>query len=493
MLAGSRGLAKAAVIGVGAGAVAVTVSIMIAPLVGQATVALLLAISIIIAAAMGGLGASLAATLVTSLGYTLFLTDPYFSLYLYPGDILAIAAFVICAIVVGGLSGRLTEQARAAGLANAELMSLLVTSQELQTALGTREVVDKLRAVAHHRLGIDTQVYLARDGQLTVMGDEAEYASAAGWRKLADEVWRTKMTSRRQGAVTALLLRGATEPLGVLVVDAGADRNAIMEPALAAGLANLLCLALERSGLGETAAEVEAQRKGEELKTALLSSISHDFRTPLATIAASATSLIKFDETLPKDTRRRLLGSIVEEGDRLNRYTANLLELSKLQAGAPIESAEVVDVVEIVGAALQHLPPRLGNRTIHRRLPNEAVLVKTDPALLELVLLNVLDNSIIYSEDGSAIEISVRTSGTTAEIDVRDEGCGIPAADLDKVFQRFHRVKRQEPRPRGSGLGLPIAKAFVEAFGGRIWVDTPGLNGVGTRVAVRLPLTTVTG
>lgn len=478
-------------LGAGIGVAATLAAAAVAGATGQAAVAMLLAIGIIVAAVAGGLAASVAATLIISLGYTLFLTEPYLTFYLEPGDLLAIAAFALCALIVGGLSGRLKEQARATGLANVELTSLLVVSQELQTALSTRDVLEKLRRIVHSRLGVEAHVYLVRDGELVEASAGLGPPPTAPGQRLVAELWRSRMSQRCEGAQTVHLLRGVNEPLGVLLVDASAQPDAVMEPALASGLANLLCLAIERSGLGETAAEVQAQRRAEELKSALLSSISHDFRTPLTTIAASATSLIRFDGDLPPATRRRLLGSIVEEGDRLNRYTANLLELSKLQAGTPIDHAEVVDVVEIIGAVLQRLPSRLGRRTLRHVLPGDAVLVRTDPALLELVLLNVLDNAIIYSDDGTAIEIAVATNDTTASIDIRDQGCGIPASDLDKVFERFHRVKRPDPRPRGSGLGLPIAKAFVEAFGGRIWVDTPGLDGRGTRVAVRLPLTKV--
>ena len=480
-----------ALYGAAIGIAATMLSIVIASAAGPAAVVMLLAIGIIVAAVAGGLRASVAAALVTSLGYTLFLTDPYFSLVLRPGDILAIVAFAICALIVGGLSGRLQEQARVTKTTNVELMSLLVISQELQAALGTRDVLERLRRIVHDRLGAEAHVYLLRDGELIEASDGFGPAPSVAGNALVIDLWRSGMSHRSQGGLTALTLKGVSEPLGVLLIDASTDSRAIMEPALASGLANLLCLAIERSGLGESEAEVQAQRRAEELKTALLSSISHDFRTPLTTITASATSLLKFGETLPANNRRRLLASIVEEGDRLNRYTANLLELSKLQAGAPIQTAEVVDVVDIAGAVLQRLPSRLGGRILRHNLPTEPVLVRTDPALLELVLLNVLDNAVIYSPDNTTIEISVRAEGEMAEIDIRDEGFGIPPADLEKVFQRFHRIKRSEPRPRGSGLGLPIAKAFVEAFGGRIWVETPGLNGRGTRVAVRLPLSKV--
>jgi len=475
-------------LGVALGAFATLIGALLAPMTSQAAVAMVLAVGIIVAAATGGLISSIAAAVVAAFGYTLFLTDPFFSFQLHPGDMLAIIAFVICALLVGGLSGRLKEQVRATSTANVELMSLLVVSQELQSAFGTRDVLEKLRRIVHDRLGVEAHVYLLRDGELKEASDGFGPSPPRAGEQLVAALWKHGMGQRTQGDLSALSLPGGKGPLGVLLIDASATHEAIMEPALASGLANMLCLALERSGLGETAAEDQAQRRAEELKTALLSSISHDFRTPLTTITASATSLIKFEETLPPETRRRLLGSIVEEGDRLNRYTANLLELSKLQAGAPIATAEVVDVVDIVGAVLQRLPSRLGTRQLRHRLPAGPVLVHTDPALLELVLLNVFDNAVIYSPAGSAIEISVGSDESMAEVDIRDEGCGIPAADLDKVFERFHRVKRAEPRPRGSGLGLPIAKAFVEAFGGRIWVETPGLNGRGTRVAVRLPL-----
>ena len=178
--------------------------------------------------------------------------------------------------------------------------------------------------------------------------------------------------------------------------------------------------------------------------------------------------------------------SIVDECDRLNRYTTNLLELSKLQAGVR-PNAQVIDVGELIGVAVQRVRPRAGKRTIRIDVLHEPLLAMADAALFEIALVNVLGNAITYSEDESIVLINASGIGKEIAIDVRDQGVGIPDADLDQVFHRFHRVVRFEAKPKGSGLGLAIAKGFVEAFDGEIWAETPGIGSCGTLIAIRLP------
>jgi two-component system sensor histidine kinase KdpD len=142
----------------------------------------------------------------------------------------------------------------------------------------------------------------------------------------------------------------------------------------------------------------------------------------------------------------------------------------------------------MLGAAIKRVRPRLAGRVIERDLPNDPVLVRVDVALFELVLVNVLENAVVYSGEGARIAVKLSSSGEEVAIDVRDEGLGIPPADLDRVFARFQRGPRTAGGARGSGLGLAIARGFVEAFGGRIWAEVPGLENRGTHIAIRLPL-----
>lgn len=472
--------------GIAAALVAV-IAISSAPGIGKAAVTLLFMLAISFAGALSGLAAALTAAVAGSVAYLLFLVD-----WSRPGagaaaDIMSVLALGVNALVVGLLSARAQDKASAACHSNQELVSLLVLSQELQSATSSDEAVAKVTHTMQMRFGSEARVLLRRGGEFVELC-APESARDKPWHDAARAVWSGQASPRVKAEWIGFLLKGAAGPFGVLLVHDMNDGSGLkFDAAFMTAIANMLSLALERSELGESVAEARALARSEELKTALLSSVSHDLRTPLATIRASATSILKFGDKLPLETREQMIRSIVDESERLNRYTGNLLELSKLQAGSPLELAELVDAVEAVGAAIQRIRPRLGARSLQRILPERSVLVRTDPALFELVLLNVLENAIMYSDDGSLIEIEVRLEAGDVCVHVRDEGCGIPPEDLQLVFQRFHRVKRPEHAPHGSGLGLPIAKAFVEAFGGRIQAAVPGLNGRGTHIAISLP------
>jgi two-component system sensor histidine kinase KdpD len=219
-----------------------------------------------------------------------------------------------------------------------------------------------------------------------------------------------------------------------------------------------------------------------------LSSVSHDFRTPLATITASASSLIAYGDRLDGPTSAGLLRRIVEESEALDRYAGNLLEMTRIEAGRTPEPLQTLSVSDLVTAAIRRVRPRAGARTIERSMSETDLLVHADAALFELVLVNVLENAVLYSEDGARIQVAVVREANACRIVVADEGCGIPASDLRRVFERFYRVPRAARAPRGSGLGLAIAKGFVEALGGHIEAQVPGIGERGSRILITLPL-----
>lgn len=459
------------------------------PFLGLVTAALIFVLGVTVVGALYGLAASVIAAFAAFLIYNFFLTEPFLSFRMATSkDLAPLIAFNISALIAGVLAGRLQDRAQAAQQSNLQLLSLLETSQALQSALQPDEVVQQLATTAPARLGIELRLFQqAQDGLVEAGGARAGASTPLLWRQVAEDIWRQQAGMHQAFGLTGFLLQGSSGPVGVLVIGSHKGVPTLIEPSFLAALANILALALERAALSEDVTEARAAARSEELKTALLSSVSHDFRTPLAAISASASSLIEFESQLAPETRHQLLRSIVEECDRLNRYTANLLELSKLQANVAAQNGQVVDVVEILGAAIQRIRSKLGARVIERHLPDGIALVRADPALFELALVNVIDNAVTYSDDGSTIALSVRGEGSQVAIDISDEGCGIPAEDLARVFDRFYRVRRAEAKPRGSGLGLAIAKGFVEAFGGSIRAETPGLNGRGTRIAIRLP------
>lgn len=452
------------------------------PYVGLVSAALLFVLGVMIVGALHGLAAALLAAFVAFMIYNFFLTEPFLTFRLSTTtDAAPFVAFNVVALIAGVLAGRLQDRAKAAQRANLQLASLLETSQQLQAAVRQEDVLTTLDGSAPARLGLALHVFQHDGGKLGMLGSDSPPAGAAA---VAQHVWTSGIPTQLDHLV-AVPLHAAQGPFGVLVAT-GDHATDVVDTAFLSALAGMLALALERAALSSRIAEASALARSEELKTALLSSVSHDFRTPLAAISASASSLRDYGPKLDAEAREQLLRSIVDECERLNRYTANLLEMSKLQAGLSPTGA-LVDVVELIGAALKQVRGKLGQRRLERQLPAEPLLVRADAALFELALVNILANAIAYSDDGARILVRVAHDGGEAAIDICDAGFGIPPGDLDRVFERFQRVARYEATPKGSGLGLAIAKGFVEAFDGRIWAETPGLDDRGTRIAIRLP------
>lgn len=460
-----------------------TLAVWSEPYLGLVTAALLFVLGVMLVGALHGLASALVGSLIAFLIYNFFLTEPFLSFRLATTrDAAPLLAFNVVGLIAGALAGRLQDRAKAAQRANLQLASLLETSQELQTAVQPTDVLATLASSAPARLGL-TLVAFRYDGEgLAPIGQPLVAPEVVD---IVRRVWAERVPIEFENVV-AVPLHGGQGLFGVLAA-IGDHATDTVDSAFLSALGGVLALAIERAQLSERIAEAAAVAKSEELKTALLSSVSHDFRTPLAAIIASASSLVEFGDRLPDVAREQLLRGIVDECERLNRYTANLLELSKLQAGLR-PAASTIDLVELVGSVLQRMRGKIGARQLERSLPDAPVFVRADAALFELALMNLLSNAIAYSDDGSRIRMSVQRKGAEVEIDVCDEGYGIPDVDLDRVFERFQRVTRYEAAPRGSGLGLAIARGFVEAFDGRIWAETPGLNGKGTRIAIRLPV-----
>jgi two-component system sensor histidine kinase KdpD len=246
-------------------------------------------------------------------------------------------------------------------------------------------------------------------------------------------------------------------------------------------------VALERAELAAVAADTEALRRTDTLRSALLNSVSHDLRTPLATVLGSVTTLIDYGKTLSASVRADLLVSIREEAERLNRYVGDLLDMTRLEGGALVTRQEWVDVRDVLRAGVERVKRRLGKRKMMWDFPDRFTLVKADPSLLEQALVNILENAIAYSPDGTAIEVAAYEDRRNVVISIEDEGRGIPTAELERVFEKFRRMEEATDRGKGAGLGLAISKGFVEAMGGRIAAASPIHDGRGTRILISLP------
>ncbi len=225
-------------------------------------------------------------------------------------------------------------------------------------------------------------------------------------------------------------------------------------------------------------------RETERLQTALLNSISHDLRTPLASITGALSSLVDPTATVGESTRRELLENAKEEADRLNHLLGNLLDMNRLEAGAVRLRVEPSDVEDLVGTALAQLGDAAQRRDIRVMLPPDLPLIPMDFALVTQALVNLLDNAMKYSPAGAPIEIRTRPDVGAVQVRIEDRGSGIPSEDLTRIFDKFYRIQREWAK-RGVGLGLAISKGIIEAHGGRIWAENR--PGGGSIVAFTLP------
>lgn len=234
--------------------------------------------------------------------------------------------------------------------------------------------------------------------------------------------------------------------------------------------ANQAALAIEQSVLIREQTRAEILSRSDELKSALLSAVSHDLRTPLASIKASATTLLQRDVEWPEEDRRELLEAIDEETDRLNQLVANLLDLSRIESGALRPEFDWYNLDEVIQEAVDRAAPLLGQHSLELAIENDLPLMRLDYVEIVQVLINLLQNAAKYSPDGTGIWLSAAQVGQVVEVAVRDEGIGIPAGEEERIFDKFYRVESPH-RTIGSGIGLAICKGFVEAHGGRIWAE----------------------
>jgi two-component system, OmpR family, sensor histidine kinase KdpD len=451
---------------------------------GEVSSGLIFVIGITLVGAKSGLTPAIVCAMLASAIFNFFLADPVLTFRMVTGDDLAPPfVFTACAIVSGLLAGTLRDKTYQLGAANLQLEGLLETSRNLQRAASETDIVLALKATVPAMLGINLGLYRFGADAPIPIGDSPDDAI---WVQMARRALRSEADTLRCENMTGYILHGSAGRVGVLVVGDGQPRPELDDSFMLA-LAQVIGLALERAQFAAVIAETEANARTEELKSALLSSVSHDLRTPLTAISASASSLIEFGSRLDGATSRHLLQEIVDECDRLNRFTGNLLELSRLQSGDGNLVGQVLSVNDVVRSVVHRTRTRAKDREIRIATQQSEILVVADTALFELALTNVIENALLYSDPDTAVLVQTECYGDTCAIRVCDQGCGIPLAEQSRVFERFYRAKRTESSPQGSGLGLAITKGFVEAFHGSIKITSPVESGKGTSVTITLP------
>jgi two-component system sensor histidine kinase KdpD len=264
---------------------------------------------------------------------------------------------------------------------------------------------------------------------------------------------------------------------------AGQDRDA-EELRLLETFAGLIGSALERTALVEEARQATLRAETEQLRNALLSSVSHDLRTPLAVVTGATSTLLGDRAPTDEAKRRTLIMTAHEEAQRLNRLVRNLLDMTRLDAGALKVRKELQPLEEVVGAALYRLDDRLRGRPVGTDIPSDLPLVPFDGILIEQVLINLVENAVKHTPHGSPIDVAARIRGGEVEIEVADRGPGVDRSNVERVFEKFYRV--HEGEGGGVGLGLTICRGIVSAHVGRIWVEARRDGGASFRFTLPL-------
>jgi two-component system sensor histidine kinase KdpD len=431
--------------------------------VNHTTVALTFLLAILAVSAVWGLTVSVTMSLAAVVAFNYFFVPPLLTLNVAdPQNWVALFAFLFTAVVGSHLSSRARRQAEEADRRRREIERLYEFSQRLLSAGNAIELMNAIprQVVDSFELGA-AALFLAEKQKVYRSG---LFIPQLDKEKLKAVVAREELQVDEEQSLCFVPVR-----LGVRVIGSlGISGRALSRQSLEA-LGTLIAIAIERARAIEQLGKTEAAREGERLKSALLDSITHDFRTPLTSIKASVTSLLS-DSRLPGTQQRELLTIIDEEANRLNSLVGEAAEMARLEAGEFELDLKPHPVGEIISAALEQCRSLLGSRPVHVQVPESLPSVRADLNRAKQVLVQLLANANNYSPEGLPISIGAELNGAFAVMSVADQGPGIEELELGLIFDKFYRGREQRYRVQGTGMGLPIAKAIVEAHGGTIGV-----------------------
>ena len=431
------------------------------------------------------------------LGYNFFFAPPRYTLAIANvDDVLAVLLFLVVALVCSRMATRLATQVESLRGAQTRARALLALGQRLAASADAEGVRDVGAQALAQALGAQAAI-LGRDADRTMrvlstwprgLALSAQDVAAADWSdRHAEPAGRYTDTLNAAGCWT-LPLGSDDNPLGAAALRFGAEEG---EPdadrrGLALAMAQDIGLALERARLAEELESARVQGETERLRSALLSSVSHDLRSPLASMIGAAGTLASYGGQLPAEERAQLLEAILGEGQRLDRYIQNLLDMTRLGHGTLKLNRDWVDVAEIAAAAVARLRRLFPELRVDMALPADTVLLYVHPALIEQALFNILENAARFSPPDQAVHVEARVVGERLLIEVGDRGPGIPEEERARIFDMFYSVSRGDRSPQGTGLGLAICRGMIGAHGGS--VEALPRAGGGTTIRIALPL-----
>jgi len=461
----------------------------------EANIVALFLVSAVLSAFRFGRWPGVYASIATVLIFDFFFVPPALTFaisdtqYLFTfGVILAIS------LLVSALAARGGEQSAAARERERRTQSLYRLTRQLAGASGTEFLVGMAGKQISDLFGGEVVIYLrdeggalqVRFGRDTSVAKASNSHGVAQWVYDHDQMAGAGTETLSQTIATFVPMTGSQTVIGVIALHAP-DQDRLRSPdqrRLLETCASQIALALERDMLTLEANQVHMQAETERLRSSLLSSVSHDLRTPLAAISGASSSLLESSQDV-SPVKRELLETIYDESHRLSRLVDNLLQMTRIESGGIQVHKEWEVLEEIVGSALQRLHQYLGNRPVRIDIPQDLPLVPMDGLLIEQVLINLLDNALKYSPPGAELEVKASASGRICTVEVCDRGPGIAPSERGKIFEKFYRGHSSENR-QGAGLGLAICQAIVRAHGGSIQVENRA--GGGARFSFTIPI-----
>ena len=488
-------------ISLGAVAAALGVGCLIYPWFGIENVDLVFLTAIVAVAVRFGLWPSLLASVAASLGYNFFFMEPLYTFTIAdPNNVAAFFLFILMAALVSNVAARVRTQAVAAVGRARTTESLYAFSRKL-AGVGTLD--DVLWATAYQialMLKVRVVLLLSENSSIAVKaGYPPEDMLADGDVAAAKWAWENNRPAGRgsdtlPGAKWLFLpMRTGRGAIGVIGIDSDKPGPLLTpdERRLLDALIDQGALAIERVYLVEDMARVKRTVETERLRSALLTSISHDLKTPLAAVLGAAGTLRDLSKKLGEAEKADLVATIIDESERLNRFIANLLDMTKLESGAVVPNMALHDLGEIVGSALRRATKILARHRVDVDLQADLPMLELDAVLFEQALFNLLDNAAKYAPADTVIRVESWREQDVVCLRVLDEGVGIPADELEHIFDKFYRAQKGDQVRAGTGLGLAISRGFVEAMRGTITAgNRADRNGAAFTISLPIPALT---